>query len=148
MLDDTADATTLHTGRLVPDDIWGILTVYAEARGEPYEGKVAVGNVIRHRTARKFFSNGTVASTVWTPYQFSWTNQGDAQRVRVVSAEWEDDGMKECARAWFESEVHEIVPDATHYYAEYVAPYWSKANGMIRVAQIGRHIFLREQVNA
>jgi spore germination cell wall hydrolase CwlJ-like protein len=142
------DLADIRTGRLISDDTWGILTIYAEARGEPYEGKVAVGNVIRHRTKRHFFSSGSIVSTVTSPYQFSYLNTGDGQRTHVLESSWESEGMRECSRAWFESEVHEIVPEATHYHATSVEPPWATADGMTLVAQIGRHRFFREQVIA
>ena len=131
-------------GRVVPDDVWGILCIFAEARSEPYEGQVAVGNVIRNRTKRKFFSQGTVVSTVTHAYQFSWLNTGDAQRTRVFSALWEDPALKSAARAWFESEHRDEVGDALYYHGDYVHPYWAKANGIKFVKQIGRHLFYRD----
>jgi len=129
-------------GRVIPDDVWGILCIFAEARGEPYEGQVAVGNVIRYRTKRKFFSDGTVISTVTAPHQFSWMNTVDAQRSRVLRATWDD--IREASKAWFESEFNDVVPEATHYHADYVQPYWSKAVGMELVKRIGRHLFYRD----
>lgn len=47
------------------------LCVYTEARGEPYEGKVAVGRVILNRMAAKWFSDGTIPGTVLRKDQFS-----------------------------------------------------------------------------
>jgi spore germination cell wall hydrolase CwlJ-like protein len=132
------------TGRLISDDRWGILCVYAEARSEPYEGQVAVGNVIRNRTARKFFSDGTVCGTVTYPYQFSWLNTNDRQRSKVLGASWEDVGMRLAAKAWFESEHNKIVKDALLYHADYVDPTWSKAQGIELVSRIGRHLFYRD----
>lgn len=131
-------------GRVIPDDVWGILCIFAESRSEPYEGQVAVGNVIRNRTRRKFFSQGTVVSTVLAPYQFSWTNTADGQRTRVLSAMWEDPAFRSAARAWFESESNDLVGDCMFYHADYVHPYWAKAHGIVFVKQIGRHLFYRE----
>ena len=134
-----------ETGRVIPDDVWGILCIFAEARGEPYDGMVAVGNVIRTRTAKHFFSDGTVASTVTWPFQFSWMNHNDAQRGRVLGSKWDDPKMPECAKAWFESEHHSVVGDSTHYYNDVVAsPIWAKANRMTYIARVGRHVFFRE----
>ncbi len=44
--------------------------VYAEAAGEPYEGKVAVAAVILNRVKSYLFPN-TVAGVVYEPWQFS-----------------------------------------------------------------------------
>lgn len=132
------------TGRVIPDDVWGILCVFAEARGEDYEGQVAVANVIRNRTERKFFSNGSVVSTVTTPHQFSWMNTGDAQRVRCLSASWDEAAMKIAAKAWFEAAQRSEVGDALFYHTEHVQPYWAKAHGIEFVKRIGAHLFYRE----
>ena len=140
-----AGGDTLEIGRVIPDDTWGILCVFAEARGEPYEGQVAVGCVIRNRTSRKFFSNGTVVDTVTKPHQFSWMNTGDAQRSRVLSALLSDPAWKVASRAWYESEVAHLVDDAVFYHASYVQPYWAKVQGVEFVKRIGRHLFYAEK---
>jgi len=130
-------------GRVISDDVWGILCIFAEACGEPYEGQVAVGSIIRNRTKLRFYSQGTVVSTVLSPYQFSWTNTADAQRTRVLSAMWEDPAWRVASRAWFESEHSAPVGEALWYHADYVHPEWSKAQGMELVKRIGRHLFYR-----
>jgi spore germination cell wall hydrolase CwlJ-like protein len=140
-----------RTGRVIPDDVWGILCVFAEARGESYEGQIAVANVIRNRTQRHFFSRGTVTSTVCYPKQFSWLNDSDSQRARVLSASWDDPAMRTAAKAWFESADRRLVGDAVLYhtvarpsYAEDWPPYWAKAAGVELVTTIGNHAFYRD----
>ncbi len=140
----TSELGDLQTGRVIPDDVWGILCVFAESRGEPYEGQVAVGNVVRNRTARRFFSDGTIASTVLSPHQFSWTNTVDAQRTRVFSVAWDDPAWRVAARAWFESAQSRPVGNALFYHADYVSPSWAKAQGIEFIKRIGRHLFYRE----
>ena len=140
-----SEAVETATGRVISDDTWGILCVFAEARSEPYEGQVAVGNVVRNRTKLRFFSHGTVASTVLEPYQFSWTNTSDAQRTRVFSAMREDPAWRVAARAWFESEFNFVVGDALFYHTDAVHPEWAKANGIEFVRRIGRHLFWRRK---
>jgi spore germination cell wall hydrolase CwlJ-like protein len=145
---DSAGATQpSKIGRLIPDDVWGILCIFAEARGEVYEGQVAVGNVVRNRTRRRFFSQGTVCSTVTFPKQFSWCNASDPQRQRVFGAVWEDPAIKTAARAWFESEHRKCVPDdVTHYHTlarpagvEQWPPFWARL--MSARVTIGGHVF-------
>lgn len=143
-MDGAAGATEADAGRLIPDDVWGVLCIYAEARGEPYEGQVAVGNVVRTRTSRKLYSDGTVCSTVVWPYQFSWMNHSDSQRIKVLSARWELPEIVSAKKAWDESERNRVVWDATHYHADYVSPEWSRANGMRFLKRIGRHLFYVE----
>ncbi|MFZ3194107.1 MAG: cell wall hydrolase [Moraxellaceae bacterium] len=47
------------------------LCVYDEARGEPFEGQVAVARVVLNRTAKRYASDGTIRGTVLSPNQFS-----------------------------------------------------------------------------
>ncbi|HEY2178085.1 MAG TPA: cell wall hydrolase [Caulobacteraceae bacterium] len=64
------------------------LTVWTEARGEPFEGKAAVARVIYNRMAALYFSDGTVAGTVLRYDQFSafWFKMEGGQYVRVSHA--------------------------------------------------------------
>jgi len=133
----------LKVGRVIPEDVWAILCIFAEARGEPYEGMVAVGNVIRNRTAKHHFSDGTIVGTVCAPKQFSWMNDADGQRTRVLGSCWDESGCKLAARAWAESATVQLVKDALWYHADYVSPYWSRAESMEFVRRIGRHLFYR-----
>lgn len=49
--------------------------IYAEARGEPYEGQVAVGAVVLNRVKSSSFPN-TVAGVIYQPGAFSVVNDG------------------------------------------------------------------------
>lgn len=136
-----ATSDTPSADRVIPDDVLGALCIFAEARSEPYEGQIAVGCVIRNRCARRWFSDGTVVDTVTKPHQFSWMNTGDGQRTRVFRAEWDDPAMQLAWKAWHASETERIVGDAVMYHADYVHPYWAKAEGYGLVKRIGRHLF-------
>lgn len=128
--------------RLVPDRIWGILTVWQEARGEAYIGKVAVAEVILRRTANKFFSNGTIAGTVLSKYQFSGWNTGDNNRILAAVLDSENVQVKECMKAWDEAEQGtNLVPGCMHYFnPNVVQPLW--ATDATLVADIGNHRFV------
>jgi spore germination cell wall hydrolase CwlJ-like protein len=128
-------------GRVIPDDTWGALCIFAEARNEPFEGQVAVGCVIRNRMARRWFSDGTVVDTVTRAKQFSWTNEDDAQRTRVFRAMQTDPAWLSAVRAWEESAHTNPIGAAVQYHAEYVTPWWSRAHGYEFVKRIGRHLF-------
>lgn len=52
------------------DDILAALTIYLEARGESFAGKMAVAAVIRNRMIHKYHSDGTVKVTVLRAKQF------------------------------------------------------------------------------
>ena len=124
---------------LIPNWCLGVATIKQEAEGEPYEGKVAVGEVIRRRTKLKYASQGTIASTVLAPLQFSGWNTGSPVRVKSCEAQIEDPIVQECRRAWVESETSNLVPGAVLYHANYIKPSWAKSVKFVK--QIGRHLF-------
>jgi len=129
--------------RLISDYLLGIVTVFQEAEGEPYEGKVAVAEVILRRTKRKYMSDGTVAGTVLRRLQFSGMNSDSANRIRSFKIDTSVPVVDECARAWVEADKgSQLVPDCLHYYAHnIVSPPW--AVGAEVVAVIGNHTFLK-----
>ncbi|MEG1509094.1 MAG: spore cortex-lytic enzyme [Clostridia bacterium] len=49
--------------------------IYAEARGEPYEGKVAVGAVVLNRVKHPDFPN-TIAGVIYQPWAFTAVHDG------------------------------------------------------------------------
>ncbi|TFG62814.1 MAG: hypothetical protein E4H32_05290, partial [Nitrospirales bacterium] len=59
-----------HTGSPHSEDILAALTIYLEARGESFAGKMAVAAVIRNRMHHKYHSDGTVKGTVLRAKQF------------------------------------------------------------------------------
>ena len=131
--------------RFVSDATWAILTLWQEARGETYEGKLAVAEVIRNRTARKFQSAGTVASTVLARYQFSGWNTTDPNRIPAALLDDQDMQVKECARAWAETlRGSNITSGAVFYYnprGVLAPPAWAIATNAVAV--IGGHHFFK-----
>lgn len=127
--------------RLVSDDTWVVLTLYMEGRGEPYDGLVAIGEVIRNRTIRKFNSNGTIVNTLLRPYQFSGWNTGDPNRLVAALADDTDANVQKCQHAWAEAKGgSELAKGAVFYYNPAIVttpPSWAKH----RVAIYGRHHF-------
>ena len=59
--------------------------ISAEARGEPYEGQVAVGAVILNRVAHPSFPN-TLAGVIYPPGAFSCLNDGGVNAAVADSA--------------------------------------------------------------
>jgi len=132
--------------RVIPDDVHGAMAVWAEARGEPYEGKIAVANTIRERMRLKYASDGSVVGTVWRPAQFSWTLSTDPNRDRTLKVDDEDPSWQESVRAWAESAVRQVVPAGTVlYHAVGTFPYWAKAKSVKFVKQVGRHLFYTDE---
>ena len=132
--------------RLITDDALGIMATWAEAEGEPFEGKCAVGEVIRRRAVLKYNARTpTIASVLVTPYQFSFFNMDPGDRARLTKAlqiDTTDPVVDECRRAWEQSETSDYSKGAVLYYnpaAVVTAPAWALVYPM--VAQIGRHRF-------
>lgn len=130
--------------RVIPDDAWAVLTLYGEARGESFLGKVAVGEVIRTRMARKYLSDGSVVGTVLKPYQFSCWNTNDPNRLLMARLEDDAPIYRECARAWTESAFTIVTQGAVCYLnprALTQLPTWYDPAAI--TLREGRHEFLK-----
>ncbi len=132
------------------------LTVWGEARGEPFDGQVAVAHVIMNRAR----DQKPIAEVVLKPWQFSFFNTEDSSRPRIgaideASPEWWL-AYKAAAAAFFD-----LIPDTTNGATHYLnveatkkitggrLPAWAAKPGdatqvderKVMVA-IGRHVFL------
>lgn len=127
--------------RVVPDDVWGALTVWAEARGEPYAGQVAVARVIRNRVRLGWAHD--VVGVVLAPYQFSCYNTQDPNRLAAARIDSDDPEVQSARRAWEESETNDAgIGDAVMYYAPRGVdhpPSWATKEKF--VITIGHHFF-------
>lgn len=104
--------------------------VYGEARGEPYEGQVAVASVILNRTRSETFPN-TVSGVIFEPRAFTavadgqiWLTPNDNARRAVIDA----------INGWDPTE------NATYYFNPDTAtsPWiWTRP----QIKKIGKHIF-------
>ena len=126
---------------VIDPDCLGALNIFAEARSEPFEGQVAVGSVVRNRMERRYFSDGTVAGTIFFPWQFSWANTNDTQRRRVFACDANDPRYLRALEAWHASKNERPVGAAVLYHAHYVSPPWAAAPAVKLVRQIERHLF-------
>lgn len=128
------------------------LTIYGEARNQPVEGKIAVGNVCRNRLKTNRW--GTSYERVClAPMQFScWTPQGGLSNYTQLKALSEqimngtpptDPILAECywiAGGIQSGSARDNVDGATFYYVTASAvPTW--ALGHVPVAEIGAHSF-------
>jgi N-acetylmuramoyl-L-alanine amidase len=98
--------------------------IYHEARGEPFEGQLAVAKVTLNRAK----DLTKICQAVYAPYQFSWD-----KRKKVTDA-----------YAYYKAHIaaHEafnLTFKATHYHAVSVRPRWAKKLTFIK--QIGNHKF-------
>ena len=116
--------------------------VYYEAGFEPIEGRRAVAQVVLNRMRHPAFPKsicGVVYQGARAPVcQFSFVCDGSLYRRPALGA-WQE--AEKVAAAAINGFVAKSVGAATHYHANYVAPYW--APRLAKIAQIGAHIFYR-----
>lgn len=105
-------------------------TIYREARGEPFRGKIAVGKVVVNRVNHPNYPS-TICKVVFQPHQFSWVPQFRGFKAPQEFVHLADDILK--------GKYNKYKFTATHFHANYVSPRW----GLKRVAIIGNHIFYR-----
>lgn len=140
--------------RLVDDSCWAVMTIWQEAQGETFAGKVAVAEVIRNRTKKKLMSDGTIPGTCLWPLQFSGWNAIDnspsyRERIECAKLDTNDPVVQDCLRAWAEATAgSDTVRGATHYLNERVVlkvsgklPDW--VSKMTKVVTVGEHSFYR-----
>lgn len=117
--------------------------IYYEAAWESLDGQRAVAQVVLNRMRHPAYPN-TVCGVVFqgserrTGCQFTFTCDGALGRAPQEAA-WSR--ARQVAKAALNGYVMKKVGNATHYHANYVAPYWSP--NLLKVAQVGAHIFYR-----
>lgn len=122
-------------------------TLYGEARGEGYDGQVAVANVVMNRVAlaavHAHFGNGDVTSCCLAPWQFSCWNANDPNLKVIQSVDATDPIFAQCltiAGQAIANTLADTTNGATFYYAKgSPVPAW--ARGRSPCADIGRHLF-------
>lgn len=117
--------------------------VYYEAAREPLSGRQAVAQVVLNRLRHPAYPKsicGVVfqGSARATGCQFSFTCDG-ALRWAPEPKLWAQ--AQDVARRALSGFVAKDVGSATHYHADYVAPYW--ATTLVKMNKIGAHIFYR-----
>lgn len=131
--------------RLITEEALAVITIYQEAQGESYEGKLAVAEVIRNRMKKQYASDGTVSGTVLRPMQFSGWNAKDPGRIRAVRSDSDDRIVQDCIRAWHEAIAgSDTVNGAVLYYNPSIipdAPEWAMPDSADQVATVGHHVF-------
>jgi spore germination cell wall hydrolase CwlJ-like protein len=123
------------------------MCVWAEARGEPALGKLAVAWVIRNRASRR---NTDYRREILRPWQFSSFNADDPNRAKMLNAHVTS------AIAWAECDVvcelfesgttMDPTLGATHYYVTKMSnpPKWGRGSDTwVETAEIGAHVFGR-----
>jgi hypothetical protein len=117
--------------------------VYYEAAREPELGQEAVAQVVLNRLRHPAYPK-SVCGVVFqgslraTGCQFSFTCDG-SMRYAPEPAYWRR--AQAVARHALAGFVMREVGSATHYHADYVAPYWAPT--LVKLRQVGAHIFYR-----
>jgi spore germination cell wall hydrolase CwlJ-like protein len=116
--------------------------VYYEAGFEPLAGRRAVAQVVLNRMRHPAFPKsvcGVVYQGARQPVcQFSFVCDGSLYRRPAIGAWKEAEAVAAAALGGY---VERVVGEATHYHADYVAPYW--APRLAKIAKLGAHIFYR-----
>jgi spore germination cell wall hydrolase CwlJ-like protein len=117
--------------------------VYFEARGETPAGQAAVAQVVLNRVKSPAFPK-SVCGVVFqgaadrrAGCQFSFACDGSTRRAHEPEA-WQR--ARRIATKAMSGQVTAAIGNATHFHVATVQPDWS---GLIRVAQVGAHIFYR-----
>lgn len=102
--------------------------VYYEARGESFEGQMAVARVTINRTLHPDYPD-SICGVVYQPFQFSWTmkKQKPPLADNYAIAKW----------AALQGQNYKL--DAIFYHNTKVKPKWSKVK--LKIAKIGDHVF-------
>ena len=116
--------------------------IYFEARGEPYDGQIAVAQVVVNRVRNSFYPDSICGVVYQNKHwrnrcQFSFACDRIPDRIREPDAWTKAMAFAEGVMAG--EKFIEEVDDSTHYHADYVYPRWVR--GMVKRDKIGRHIF-------
>jgi len=102
---------------MIDDLDWIATTVWGEARGESFEGKVAVAAVICNRMHQ---TNATACEVVLKPWQFSFWNTDDPSRWRMRPT-LTDSGWKDSYKA-ASAIYYGLIDDPTRGCLSYLNP--------------------------
>lgn len=115
--------------------------IYHEARGESFEGQVAVANVVMNRVALQGWMGKDITDVLTKPYQFSWLNGSDWTKIDLSDI---DDAYVTIARNVINGNLGDVTDGATHYYSTSILkepPNW--ATSMENTVTIDNHRFYR-----
>ena len=123
------------------------MNIYREAGAEPFEGKVAVAQVVMNRVASGKFGKD-VCGVVYQKNnimgkivcQFSW-HCDSATKARPVNKDAYEESYAVAKKVLLEGFKLDILKEALYYHAEYVNPRW----GLPKIGKIGQHIFYKEK---
>lgn len=109
------------------------LNVFFEARGEPYEGQLAVAHVTLNRARVK---RRGVCDEVYSPYQFSWTLEIQ-QAPEPADPAWIE--AQHVARLAYQTK--DPTGGALWYHHKGITPWWTW--NKVIVVTLGDHVFYK-----
>ena len=125
------------------------MNIYREAGHEPFEGKVAVAQVVMNRVnSGKFapdvcgviYQKSVIMERVVC--QFSWFCDS-ATKTRPVNQTAYNESYEVAKKVILEGFKLDILKEALYYHADYVNPNW----GFQKIGKIGNHIFYKGKGN-
>ncbi len=127
-----------------PELYTAALTVWREARGEPYEGKQGVAQVIYNRmTDPQRRWPRTAIAVCKERLQFSCWNANDPncnKYPEAADASWED--SCNAVSDVFDKRIVDVTHGANCYYERHISPpHWATPNE--QTVEIGNHIFFK-----
>ena len=125
-------------------------TIFGEARGETYTGKIAIANVVLNRAAlamkHPHFGDGTITGACMVPWQFSCWNANDPNCQVINDVTDTDPIFADCldiAELACNHKLDDMTGNATYYYAKgSPEPTW--AVDKTPCAIIGNHLFFKD----
>jgi N-acetylmuramoyl-L-alanine amidase len=116
-------------------------TVWAEARGEPADGMLAVAWVIRNRAEKGGWFGEGIAGVCKKPWQFSAWNKNDPNRKKLLELKTDSMGYQQalCAVAQALVSEDDITQGSKHYHTKAIVPHW--VEDAKPVLNIGNHLF-------
>lgn len=125
------------------------LNTYHEARGEDYEGQVAVVQVVLNRINSDRYPDNACdviyqgrhdqnGNPIRYKCQFSWYCDGRSDRIRDRDA-YDVVSLAVQEAIYLYNNGFDITDGSMYYHTDYVEPFWAKH--MTRIDQIGVHIF-------
>lgn len=130
------------------------LVLYGEARSEPIEGLIAVGNVIRNRVKAQTWFGKTYSEVVTRKRQFSCLHpiggKSNYKRVlafaKALAIHDEIVSLKERESIWVShgvlgDYVRDLTKGSTHYHVAAMAPRPEWAKNVVPTIQVGAHVF-------
>jgi len=124
--------------------------IWGEARGEPFDGMMAVAFVVRNRKADARWPD-TWVDVILQTKQFSCFNLEDVNHHQVLRAilpsrngNWQDPTWRECRFAAYGvmgNWRRDITSGANHYHTVQISPYWAHKQEICY--RVGNHFFYK-----